>query len=456
MRTRSTRKPASWPLSRRDWLRYSMAGLAGGSASGWFDRLAVRAAESGQRKRACILLWMHGGPSQMDTFDLKPGHENGGPYQAIETAAPGLMFSEHLPKLAKQAQHLAVLRSMSTKEGDHSRATHSMRTGYGPTGPIAYPSIGPLVGKELGSLGAELPNCVSIAPLRFFSPAAFGPGFLGPRYTPLLVGDGFYRNTPDDGEGIDELLKVQNLSRPEGRATTHADARLDLLQQMEGEFLSRHPGNASASRRAAYEKALRMMGTETREAFDLTQEPEPLRDAYGRNLFGQGCMLARRLVERDVPFVEVALSAVPGQNVFGWDTHQNNFEAVKALSEVLDAGWATLMEDLASRGLLETTTILWMGEFGRTPTINNNTGRDHYPKAWTTVLGGGGIAGGQAVGATSPDGVEVVDRPIGVSDLLATLLTALGIDPMQQNMSNVGRPIRLADPEAKPVEECLL
>lgn len=456
MRTPIRKQSGSWPLNRRDWLRISTAGMLAGSASGWFDQLAARAAESDQRKRACILLWMNGGPSQMDTFDLKPGHDNGGPFQAIETSAPGLMISEHLPKLARHGQHLAVLRSMSTKEGDHSRATHTMRTGYGPTGPIAYPSVGPLIGKELGSLGSELPNCVSITPYRFSSPAAFGPGFLGPNYAPLLVGDGQFGGSAQIADSIDELLKVQNLSPPRDVSESHATSRLDLLKQMEDKFATRHPGEATASRRAAYEKALRMMGSSTTEAFNLKQEPDKLRDAYGRNLFGQGCLLARRLVERGVPFVEVSLTAVPGQNFFGWDTHQNNFEAVQALSGVLDAGWGTLMEDLAASGLLETTTILWMGEFGRTPIINSNTGRDHYPKAWSTVLAGGGIAGGQAVGATSPDGIEVIDRPIGVGDLLATLITALGIDPMQQNMSNVGRPIRLADPEASPVEECLL
>lgn len=456
MRTPKHRHAGSWPLNRRDWLRVSTAGMMAGSASGWFDQLAAQAAESDQRKRACILLWMNGGPSQMDTFDLKPGHENGGPFQAIETSAPGLKISEHLPKLAKHGEHLAVLRSMSTKEGDHSRATHTMRTGYGPTGPVSYPSIGPLIGKELGSLSSELPSCVSIAPFRSFSPSAFGPGFLGPNYAPLLVGDGQFGSSPQIANSIDEILKVQNLSPARGVSASNTSSRLNLLKQMEEKFAANHPSNATSSRRAAYKKALLMMGSKTTEAFDLTQEPDELRDAYGRNLFGQGCLLARRLVERGVPFVEVSLTSVPGQNFFGWDTHQNNFEAVQALSGVLDAGWGTLMEDLTSTGLIDTTTILWMGEFGRTPIINTNTGRDHYPKAWTTVLAGGGIAGGQAVGATSPDGIEVADRPIGVGDLLATLITALGIDPMQQNMSNVGRPIRLADPEASPVKECLL
>jgi uncharacterized protein (DUF1501 family) len=191
------------------------------------------------------------------------------------------------------------------------------------------------------------------------------------------------------------------------------------------------------------------------KAFNLEDEPAPLRDAYGRNAFGQGCLLARRLVERGVAFVDVTLGGIDGNVAFAWDTHQQNFEQVKKLSAVLDAGWATLLQDLNQRGLLASTTILWMGEFGRTPKINNQAGRDHFPDAWTAVLAGGGIKGGQAIGNTGPDGMKVKDRPVTVPDLVATLCLALGIDPKTQNVSNVGRPIRIADPEAKPVTEAL-
>src|SRR6185437_14181693 len=190
-------------------------------------------------------------------------------------------------------------------------------------------------------------------------------------------------------------------------------------------------------------------------AFNLDEEPPILRDAYGRNLFGQGCLLARRLVERGVPFVEVTLANVPGSNTFGWDTHQQNFQAVRRLSEVLDPAWGTLMEDLKQRGLLDSTLIVWMGEFGRTPKINNGKGRDHYPNAWSTVLAGGGIKGGQAFGKTSADGMTVETRPVSVSDFLATICLALGIDPRKQNNSNVGRPIRIADKGAQPIKEIL-
>src|SRR5262249_23266551 len=178
-------------------------------------------------------------------------------------------------------------------------------------------------------------------------------------------------------------------------------------------------------------------------------EPAEVREAYGRNRFGQGCLLARRLVERGVPFVEVTLGGV---NSIGWDTHADNFQGVKTLSQTLDPAWSTLMSELKARGLLDSTVIVWMGEFGRPPKIHNNTGRDHYPNAWSTVLAGA-IRGGQVVGRTSADGTTVEERPVTVPDLLATVCRGLGIDPMKQNISNVGRPIRVVDPAARPIEE---
>jgi uncharacterized protein (DUF1501 family) len=205
---------------------------------------------------------------------------------------------------------------------------------------------------------------------------------------------------------------------------------------------------------AAYDRAVRLMRSPARAAFDLDDEPAKLRDAYGRNLFGQGCLLARRLVERGVPFVEVFLGRVRGAFA-GWDTHAKNFDALKSLCGILDPAWGTLMADLKDRGLLDTTLVVWMGEFGRTPRVNGNAGRDHYPNAWSVVLGGGGIKGGQAIGKTGADGGTVEDRPVGVPDLLATVCTALGIDPARQHLSNIGRPIRVVDKAGKPVGEAL-
>jgi hypothetical protein len=444
--------------TRRDWLRMA-AGVSFCSASGWIEALAADTRRHPQRKRSCILLWMPGGPSQLDTFDPKPGHANGGPFKAIATSAPGVQISEHLPKLARHMDRAAVVRSMFTKEGDHNRATTLMRTGYLPQGPIRYPSFGSLFSKELMEPASEMPAFVSIAPSNFF---ATGPGFLGPQFAPMVVGNG-----RDAGAAVQQTsqqmsqmsqpefgppLRVENLDSPAGVTTTHAEARLGLLKDLDRDFLAQRPGVPVTSHLSAYERAVRLMRAKGSEAFDLDEEPRELRLKYGRNQFGQGCLLARRLIERGVPFVEVSLSN--GQPA-AWDTHIDNFKAIAGLSESLDAGWSALVEDLRDRGMLETTLIVWMGEFGRTPKINPNNGRDHFPLAWSTVLMGGGIRGGQTIGKTAADGMSVVERPVGVGDFLATICGGLGIDPSKQNVSNVGRPIRIVDPKASPIKEAL-
>ncbi len=442
-------------LSRRQMLRLAAAGVVSFSTSGWIEAMAADAALHPGRRKSCILLWMTGGPSQIDTFDPKPGHANGGEYKAIATSVPGISISEHLPKLAQQMKNIAIIRSMSTKEGDHGRATFNMRTGYQQTGPIRYPTLGSLVAKELGRDDAELPNFVSIAPVRSFNPGAYGPGFLGPQYAPLVVGE---RAAVDAQAGVDARklsFKVEDLNLPSDIDNRRADARRGLLDSMRKDFLSSHPGVGPLSHQDAYLRAVRLMHSAAAKAFDLEDEPSALRDAYGRTAFGQGCLLARRLVEQGVPFVEVSLSSAEGGMGAGWDTHQQNFESVKKLSEVLDPAWAALMDDLRTRGLLDSTLIVWMGEFGRTPKINAQAGRDHFPAAWSTVLAGGGIKGGQVIGSTGPDGMLAKDRPVLVPDLLATVCKGLGVDPMAQNDSGIGRPIRVVDPKAKPIKEVL-
>jgi hypothetical protein len=441
------RTPHLEGLSRRELFRLSAAGILGCSVSPWLQAFAEDAASNPQRRRSCILLWMNGGPSQMDTFDLKPGNENGGTFKEIETSVSGIKISEHLPKLAKQMQDIAIIRSMSTKEGDHGRATQYCHSGYVPQGAIRYPTFGSLVSKELGQRESELPSFVSIAPYRALAPAAYAPGFLGSQYAPLLVGENAGQQT--DGKYD---LKVADLEHPTKLASTTIDSRLSLMNSLNKRFLSEHEQPVAASYKSAYERAVKLMRSDAAKAFNLDDEPAAVRDAYGRSPFGQGCLLARRLVERGVPFVEVTLGGLT-DNGLGWDTHAENFDGVRKLSEVLDPAWATLMNELRDRGLLESTLIVWMGEFGRTPKINPSGGRDHYPQAWSTVLAGGGIHGGQAYGRTSADGTTVEDKPVTIPDLLATVCTALGIDPMNQNDSNVGRPIRVVDPAAKPIKE---
>ncbi|WP_373653751.1 DUF1501 domain-containing protein [Schlesneria sp. DSM 10557] len=441
-------------LSRRDMMkRLSAYGAFGASMSGWLPAFANNTAgQTTERQRSVILLWMTGGPPQTDTFDMKPGHANGGQFKPIETSVPGIQICEHLPQVARLMQYCAPIRSMSTKEGDHTRATYLLRTGNLPQGPIDYPTLGSLFSKELGQEDSDLPNFVAVAPYTQFSPAAYGPGFLGPKFAPLIVGDANPLGNANQ-MNYDRSLAVKNLSLPQGIDIARADARLSLLADMETDFASTRPGLTAESHQSAYSAAVRMMRSEAVKAFNLDDENAKLRDAYGRNQFGQACLLARRLVERGVPFVEVSLNGLGNGQSFAWDTHLQNFTSVKGLLEALDPAWATLMTDLKDRGLLDSTMIVWMGEFGRTPRINEQAGRDHFPNAWSTVLCGGGIRGGQVVGKTSEDGMKVEERPVSVQDLFATLCKGLGLDSMKQNISNVGRPIRLADPTAKPIEE---
>jgi len=440
-------------LSRRDWMKLAAAGVVGYSQSGWLEALAADTSGNPQRRRACILLWMNGGPSQTDTFDMKPGHPNGGEFREIQTSVPGIRISQHLPKIARNMQDMVIVRSMSSREGDHGRATFYLRTGYLPQGPVQYPTLGSLVSKELGSEEAALPNFVSISPYRQFNQAAFGPGFLGPRFAPLFVGDRGNQVVAQGPNSYQEELRVPDLLAPGGVPQNQVDSRIGLLEDMERDFASRHPGLSPASHRTAYERAVRLMRSAASSAFNLDQEPQRLRDSYGRNTFGQGCLLARRLVERGVPFVEVSLGSFQG-GLPNWDTHAQNFGTVRTLSQILDPAWGTLMDDLRDRGMLESTLIVWMGEFGRTPRITNNRGRDHFPNAWTTVLAGGGLRGGRVVGRTSADGMRVEsEHPTSVPDFLATACLALGIDPLKRNMSNVNRPIRIVDVAARPIRE---
>jgi hypothetical protein len=438
-------------FSRRDLLRLSAAGVVTYSMSGWLGALADQVGTTARRRRSCILLWMNGGPSQVDTFDLKPGHANGGPFQEIRTKVSGIRISEHLPRLATHLDEIALVRSMTSKEGEHGLATYLAHTGYAARGPIQYPTLGSVVAREVGVDDAALPNFVSIAPFRLFSPGAHAPGFLGPRYAPLTVGEasqGYVKRPEDEARS----LRVENLAIPAGVAREHMDARLRLVQGLQREFADAHPDAVAQGHTTAYERAARLMSAAGAKAFRLDDEPEQLRAAYGQNLFGQGCLLARRLVERGVPFVEVTLGGAGGPS---WDTHVDNFNSVKTLSETLDAAWSALLADLKERGLLASTLVVWMGEFGRTPKINGNNGRDHYPRAWTAALAGGGIKGGQVVGRTSADGSTVEERPVNLPDLLATVLQSLGIDSAGQNLSNTGRPISLVEKSARPIAEVL-
>lgn len=431
-------------LSRRRLLNTLAAGFGGISASGWFPLFAQQQlAEAKKNSKHVVLLWMSGGPSQTDTWDMKPGHPNGGEFKEIQTASPGLRFSEHLPKLAGMSDKLAVLRGLTTREGDHGRGTYLMRTGYSPMGPVRYPCIGSSLANQLGAPAFGLPGCISVGAFRTFNEDAFGPGFLGPKLQPLIVGASDMPGAMTTGGDGFPQLRVQGMNRPESITDVRMEKRLTIWKNLQSGFLATHQDGAAKTHNMIYEGAVRLMNSEDAQAFDLSREPTELREAYGRNVFGQGCLLARRLIERGVSFVEVSLGTSSGGA--GWDTHSDNFTAVKALSTELDNGWAMLMKDLSDRGLLEATTILWMGEFGRTPQINGTVGRDHFPAAWSAVLAGGGIAGGQAYGRTSENGMTVEEGRMSAEDLLATLCQAVGVDPKATQIDDNGRPIRITE-----------
>jgi hypothetical protein len=414
-------------FSRRDFLKLSAAGVMATSMSGWLPILAARASEARVRHKACILLWMDGGPSHKDTFDLKPGTANGGPYRAINTSVPGIRVSEYFPRFAQLMQHAAIIRSMSTGEGAHGRAKYYLHTGYKEgVGGLVYPSIGSIVGKELGNPTFPLPNFVSIGN------RSFGSGFLGARHQPLVVND------PTRG--------VENLRAAVGG--TQFASRIGLLEEMEQGFHRTHPAAIAGAHRTTYQRAVNLMQSREARAFDLSQETAATRSTYGSNRFGEGCLLARRLVETGVSFVEVTLG--------GWDTHQNNFQRVRQLSEQVDPAMSALVNDLKNRGLLDDTLVLWMGEFGRTPRINNRgaqPGRDHYPRAWSSVMIGGGIRGGRVVGRTDAEGATVAERPVSTLDFMATVCRVLGIDANKVNTTPIGRPVRIVDRGSNYIRE---
>jgi hypothetical protein len=446
-------------MSRRDWLRLATSGVFAGSFCGWLGPLAARAAEDPKRRRSCIVIWLHGGPSQLETWDPKPGHKNGGPTKAIDTNVDGIQISQHLPRLAKHMDSMVLVRSMNTAVEEHGQGTVLMSTGYVENGPVNYPSIGAAVSKELENTESPLPNYVSLHSPYDGPPAqrAYGPGFLGPRHAPLslIPTAESLAAAGDQLPAYDKLLRLPNVKLSSSLSEDQARSRMDLLREMDRDFTTEHPGTPGQGHRSAYERAASLLLTPAARAFALEEEPVKVRESYGRNLFGQSCLLARRLVERGVPFVEVSLGKYAGPGSPNWDMHGNIFQSIPPMCQVLDAGWSSLMADLKSTGLIEDTLIVCMGEFGRTPQINGGQGRDHWAKGWSTVLAGGGIKGGQVIGKTSDDGMKIEDRPITVSEFLATVYAAVGIDPHTKNLMPSGRPIRLIDTSVEPIKEVL-
>lgn len=400
--------------NRRTFVRFGLGGLAAALMRP-SSAFATSPAAAKAKAKACIVLFMHGGASQLDTWDPKPGRDTGGEFRAIRTTLPGVRVSEHLPLLAKQMRKIAVLRSLTSREGNHDRARYLMHSGYPPQGGVVHPSLGSLVASSRDP--GALPGYVSVA-----GPGQ-GAGILGAQYAPFVVAD--------------PTGPVKNLRLARGVDEERLRSRVEMWRRLEGRYSARVGGPEVEGHRAIVEQALAMMGSPELSAFELDSEPDAIRRPYGPTPFGQGCLLARRLVESGVPFVEVSLK--------GWDTHENNFERVKKLSAELDAGMSALLDDLEGRGLLESTLVLCVGDFGRTPTINARGGRDHFPKIAAAALAGGGIRGGQVIGETDADGMEIVERPIAVPDLFRTLAGLVGLDPEETRMSAAGRPLTTVD-----------
>jgi hypothetical protein len=415
-------------MTRRHWMGHLASTALGLPAIQFFSSLQANAQKLKKANRSCIVLWMGGGPSHLDIWDLKPeSDKNGGPFRPIDTSAPGVKISEHLPKVAKQMHHLNILRSLDSKEGNHERGNYLMHTGYSPNPTVVHPGWGSVCAMELGERleHFDLPHCIAIN-----SPGA-GAGFLGMSYAPFVVQN---PNAP-----------IANLRPPKDVENWRMERRLQMLGEVEDQFTGLHHAQGSIDHKAVYAKTLRMMNSRYQDSFNLDGEPANSRDRYGRGSFGSGCLMARRLVERGVTYVEVSLD--------GWDTHANNFDTLSGrLLPELDKGMSALVADLADRRLLDTTTILWMGEFGRTPRINQNAGRDHWPRSWSVVVGGGGMKNGQVVGATDKDGVDITDHPIGVMDLIATLTKTMGINLATQYTTPRGRPIKVVD-GGQPIKE---
>jgi hypothetical protein len=406
-------------IHRRTFLRNVALGAAATGVLGWKEAVALHADELRKRGMACILLFMRGGPSQFETFDPKPDTPNGGPTKAIETAVPGIRIAQGWSKTADAMKDIALIRSMTNREGEHLRATYQLHTGYVPLGSVKFPTLGSIVAAELGQADFDLPHFVSIGGRL----ESIGSGFLGMHVAPFIVAN------PTQLPG--------NVELPQGVTAQRFNRRLELMRDLEKDFAEAGGGQRVEDHKALYTGASQMVLSPRLKAFDIAQEKDAARDRYGRNPFGQGCLLARRLVEAGVTFVEVASN--------GWDTHLDNFNRVKSLSESVDPAFAALVADLQERGMLEQTLVIWMGEFGRTPRINPRTGRDHYPRAFSVALAGGGIKGGQVIGATSADGTSVTDRPVSVPDLFCSFYRALQINPRKENMSTLGRPIKLID-----------
>lgn len=415
-------------VSRRRFLAGTAAGLG---MLGFRDLLTPAAANTLRRQdKRVLVIFLAGGSSQLETWDPKPGTNTGGPFRAIPTSVPGIHISELLPYTAQQMHRLALVRSLNTQQDDHSLGAYIMQTGRRPTANERFPHFGSVAAKLLAAEDNPLPGYIHISPRG--DSGSFNrndAAFLGPRYASVTLADG---NPP------------ANLLRPPTLTELADSQRNDLRQRVNNRFVQSRRTADTEAYTNSFAQAEQIMSR--REIFDLSREPMYLHDRYGRHDFGRHCLLARRLLEHGVSFVKVTHS--------NYDTHHENFDFhIEQLGE-FDRTFATLIDDLYQRGMLERTLVIVMAEFGRTPIINRNYGRDHWSRAWSIALGGCGIRGGACVGRTNANGTAVVDREVHGGHLFHTYFRALGLDP-RRNHYHEGRPIPMADPQADAISELL-
>lgn len=405
-------------MTRRHFMQHLTTSAVAIPGLQFLNHLQANAQQVKKKQKACILLWMGGGPPSIDIWDLKPESKNGGEFKPISTSAPGVEISEHMPETAKQMKHLSLIRSMSTREADHGRGRYFMHTAYVPNPTVVHPTFGSVVSHELGAKRPELeiPSFISI------DGGSESSGFLGMVNSPFVVDSmGNIRNTDLGGVGADRLSQ-----------------RFGMLDVIESNFIASKRGEAPQSHKDVYKRALNLMTSQQMAAFKVGDEDAAMREKYGNNAFGRGCLMARRLVEQGVPFIEV--------NMGGWDLHADVFNILQNQRlPMLDKAIGALTEDLVQRGMIDDVVIVWMGEFARTPRINQDTGRDHWAASWTVMVGGGGLKNGQAVGATDKDGLSVEGKAYLPGDVWATVSHALGIPLDTVYTSKNGRPMKIAN-----------
>ncbi len=438
--------PSEGDWLRRDFIKVGSLGFLGMHLGQSLMLESATAATTGRKPegkaQSVILVWLEGGPSQKDTFDPKSTSA----FRPISTNVPGIQISELFPRLAKRMDKISIIRSMQSVGDDHPEATYHSVTGHNPNPAMKFPCWGSIVAKEAGAVN-NLPPYV-LVPKFANKPHYqdyFRAAFLEPEFDPMSV--------PDPSH---EDFELADLSLPKSLAPAAISERLEFRQIVDRSYRQRSESLEHAKLDAFTQKAWEMLlAPEVRRAFDLSKEPEKLKDDYGRDSVGQSLLLARRLVESGVRFVTAA-----GYHSSNWDTHYFNDDGHRdRLCPPLDRGLSALLDDLVARGLHESTVVVVMGEFGRTPGYNASGGRDHWPRCWSLLLGGGGIQCGRVVGASDVIGGEIADRRVTVGDLFATVYKAFGIDWTKEYMTPIGRPIKIAnsidDTTGAPVDELL-